>query len=100
MNQVQLNLSDTGKGLFYIEEDGERIAKMYITITPGVLRAIHTEVDQKAEGRGLAKQLLTTMVQYARDNTLNVIPDCPYVRAQFQRHPDEYADIWKQPLKS
>jgi uncharacterized protein len=95
MNEVQFDLSSTGKGLFSIEEDGDRIAKMYVTVMPGILRAIHTEVDQKAEGRGLAKQLLVTMVQYARDNDLKVIPDCPYVRAQFERRPDEYADIWK-----
>jgi hypothetical protein len=34
------------------------------------------------------------MVDYARKNKLKVIPLCPYVHAQFKRHPKEYADVW------
>lgn len=96
MTEVQLQTDSRGHGLFYIEEYGERIAKMFVEIKPHELVAIHTEVDQKAEGRGLAKMLLTAMVKYARDHKLMVIPNCPYVRAQFERRPDEYADIWKK----
>ncbi len=35
------------------------------------------------------------MVDYTRKNGLKVIPLCPYVLAQLQRHPEEYADIWE-----
>jgi predicted GNAT family acetyltransferase len=34
------------------------------------------------------------MVDYARKNSLKVIPLCPYVLLQFQRRPDDYKDIW------
>ncbi|HET8752851.1 MAG TPA: N-acetyltransferase, partial [Salinimicrobium sp.] len=33
---------------------------------------------------------------YARNNDLKVIPLCPYVYAQFKKHPDEFSDIWKK----
>jgi uncharacterized protein len=40
--------------------------------------------------------LLSTMVDYAREHKLKVIALCPYVHAQFERHPDKYSDIWNK----
>jgi predicted GNAT family acetyltransferase len=96
MESVQLKLDDKGHGHFYILDGNEQIAEMEISVTQDKLTVYHTEVLPKAEGKGLAKQLLVTMVDYARKNTMNVIPLCPYVHAQFKRHPDEYADIWSK----
>jgi predicted GNAT family acetyltransferase len=48
------------------------------------------------KGQGVAGQLLSAMVAYARANTLKVIALCPYVTAQFKRHPEEYGDVWKK----
>ena len=36
------------------------------------------------------------MVEYVRANKLKVIALCPFVNAQFKRHPEQYADIWNQ----
>jgi uncharacterized protein len=36
------------------------------------------------------------MVDYAREHKLKVIPLCPYVNAQFRRHPDQYQDVWNK----
>jgi predicted GNAT family acetyltransferase len=95
MSDVQLNLDEKGHGRFYIMEDNEQIAEMEISINTGDLTVYHTEVSPKFEGKGLAKQLLATMVDHARKNDLKVIPLCPYVHLQFRRHPEEYADVWK-----
>lgn len=95
MNKVQLDLDANGHGRFHIDENDEQIAKMIISIREKELTVYHTEVMPKAEGRGLAKELLTAMVTYARENNLQVIALCPYVFAQFKRHPDEYKDVWK-----
>ena len=54
----------------------------------------HTEVSETYEGKGLAKKMMLTMVDYARKNNLKVFALCPYVFAQFKRHPEEFADIW------
>ena len=95
MDEVQLNLKKNGTGYFYITEGGEKVGEMMIDISGNDLTVYHTEVQPRAEGKGLAKKLLASMADYARKNNLKVIALCPYVHAQFLRHPDEYNDIWK-----
>lgn len=95
MEQVELTLNEKKHGRFYINENDEQIAEMQIGISGNDLTVYHTEVSSDHEGRGLAKKLLSAMVDYARKNQLKVIALCPYVFAQFKRHPQEYDDVWK-----
>ncbi|MGF1925978.1 MAG: N-acetyltransferase, partial [Bacteroidia bacterium] len=44
--------------------------------------------------KGLAKMMLNSMVAYARAHHIKVVPLCPYVHAQFKRHPQDFEDIW------
>lgn len=94
MDEVQLKLNEKGESSFYIMEGEEQIGEMVVTFNKNNLTVHHTEVLEKAEGKGFAKKLLSEMANYARKNKLKVIPLCPYVHLQFRRHPDEYADIW------
>ena len=94
MDEVQLKLDEKKHGHFYITENDEQIAEMQIGMSGNDLTVYHTEVSPEHEGQGLAKKLLASMVDYARKNSLKVTALCPYVVAQFKRHPEEYADIW------
>lgn len=96
MNDIQLKLDSSGKGAFVLEESGERLAEMAISIADGNLTVFHTEVSDKLKGQGVAANLLSKMVAYAREHNLKVIPLCPYVSAQFRRHPDQYDDVWNK----
>ena len=96
MKDIQLKLNDNGRGAFVIEEGSERIAEMEIGINGENLTVYHTEVSEKLKGQGIATKLLSTMVDYARNNNKKVVPLCPYVSAQFKRHPDNYADVWNK----
>ena len=96
MDEVTINLDEKQHGDFSIVEDDEKIASMEIGIQEDLLTVYHTEVSASHEGKGLAKKLLLAMVSYARKNNLKVLPLCPYVFAQFTRHPEEYADIWEK----
>jgi uncharacterized protein len=96
MNDIVLKLESNGKGAFVIEDAIERIAEMAFAISGNNMTVFHTQVSAKLEGRGVAGKLLETMVKYARDNKLKVIALCPYVSAQFKRHPEKYNDIWNQ----
>lgn len=93
--EVTLNLNDDGKGKFTVMDNNEQLGEMIVKVTNHDLTVYHTEVEPKAEGKGLAKKMLTEMVSYARRNSLKVIPVCEYVKAQFNRHPEEYADVVK-----
>ncbi len=73
---------------------GDKAGKMDISVADGKLKVYHTEVDAAYEGKGFAKLLLQQLVGYARENDLGIIPLCPYVLAQFKRHPADYADVW------
>ena len=96
MENVQLKLDEKGFGHFYIVENNEQLGEMEVSISGSNLTVYHTEVSEKDEGKGYAKQLLNEMVAYARKNSLRVIPLCPYVHAQFSRHPDDFGDIWNK----
>ena len=96
MNDIRLRLNEAGRGAFFLEENGETLAEMEISVTNGKLTVYHTEVAEKLKGQGVAGKLLSTMASYAREKDLKVIPLCPYVLAQFNRHPDKYADLWKK----
>lgn len=42
---------------------------------------------------GVAPKLLAFMLNDARTNDFKIIPYCPYVRAQYARHP-EWSDLF------
>ena len=96
MNNPELILNDQGRGSFLLKENDEKLAEMVVAIDEEFLFVYHTEVDPKAEGQGLAKILLNAMVAYAREHQLKVVPLCPYVHAQFKRHPQDYEDVWNK----
>lgn len=96
MSEVQLDINDSGKGAFFIDEEGQRVAEMVIGIAANNLTVYHTEVSEKLKGQGVSTRLLAAMVEYARAHNLKVIPLCPYVSAQFKRHPEQYEDVWNR----
>ncbi|WP_331767122.1 GNAT family N-acetyltransferase [Embleya sp. NBC_00896] len=53
---------------------------------------IHTEVDRRFEGHGLAGVLVRGALDAARERGLGVVPNCDYLRAWMRKHP-EYLDL-------
>lgn len=47
----------------------------------------HTEVPEALRGRGLASQLVSTAVAFARKENKRIVPECSYVAAWLARHP-------------
>jgi len=53
-----------------------------------ILMATHTGVPAALRGRGIAAELVKAMLDHARAQGLKVRPDCSYVEAYMQRHPE------------
>lgn len=96
METIKLELNEKLEGAFNLYIDDKKLGEMVVSITNNLLTVYHTGVEPEAEGKGYAKKLLDKMTVYVRTNNLKVVPLCPYVHAQFKRHPDEYQDIWKK----
>lgn len=74
------------KGRFYYEEGGKTLAEMvYVMAGREKMIIEHTEVDASLEGKGVGKKLLETLVQYVRQESIRVIPLCPFANATFKR---------------
>ena len=95
MDDVTLQLNERQRGAFVIQENGKQLGEMVVSISGNNLTVYHTEVAPEGEGKGLAKKMLQAMVEYSRKNNLKVTPLCPFVHAQFKRHPEEYTDLWQ-----
>lgn len=89
-----LHKEQHGEGIFYIEKDGETAGEMTYR-RQGDNRVIidHTEVSDSLKGSGAGILLLETAVAFARKNALKIVPACPYVKHQFEKAPQVYADI-------
>lgn len=53
---------------------------------------IHTEVDEKFSGRGLASTLIEHLLDDVRRRGLEAMPYCPFVRKFLAKH-HEYVDL-------
>lgn len=93
MERLDVIFEDDDYGEFRLFSNEQQAGELIVEKSPGKLTVYHTEVEPAFEGKGFAKLLLNKLVSYARENDLKIVPICPYVDAQFRRHPAEYADV-------
>jgi uncharacterized protein len=72
--------------------DGERAGFIVYRLRPGLLALIHTEVDERFEGRGVGSHLARFALEQARAKGLEVLPFCPFVNGWMKRH-TEFNDL-------
>lgn len=54
----------------------------------------HTEVHEEYEGKGIARRLLTKVIEAARAEGVKIIPQCSYARRMMEGK-DEFKDVLK-----
>ena len=87
------NKQINGKGMFFVEMDGNILAEMVYTMPlPNKMIIEHTEVSDELRGKKVGDQLVHTAVEYARTNNIKIIPLCTFASAVFKKNP-EYADV-------
>jgi predicted GNAT family acetyltransferase len=77
---------------YEIAADGALAGFAQYRARPGLIAFVHTEIDPRFEGRGLASQLIRAALDDSRAKGLTVLPFCPFVNGYIERHP-EYADL-------
>lgn len=60
--------------------------------SPTLVIADHTLAPDSMRGMGVARALVDRLIADARSEGLKIIPLCPFVKAQYGRHP-EWSDV-------
>ena len=79
------------KGQFTAKDEQDRIMGL-VTYKKAGEKSIeldHTEVEDEHKGKGIASVLVKSVADYARQNSLHVIPTCPYAVTWFEKHEEE-----------
>ena len=72
---------------FEILVDAERVGYLRYRRFPDRIDLIHTEILPQHEGKGYGSVLIAAALAQAREEGLDVIPHCPFVREYIERHP-------------
>lgn len=88
------HINNQQEGEFFLQnEQNKRVAEIsYIWDGEHKIIADHTWVDDSLRGQGAARQLLDTLVNFAREKQLKIVPTCSYVDAMFRRD-HSFADV-------
>jgi predicted GNAT family acetyltransferase len=94
MESVTITRHEAGsKGEYHAHVAGSAHIGRLTWITRGGARvAEHTLVPPEIGGRGVASKLVDALIADAREQHFKVVPECSYVAAAFQKHP-EWADL-------
>lgn len=77
------------KGSFLHQENGEVLAEMtYSRAGESMIIIDHTEVSEKLRGQGAGAKLVETLVGYARENKIKIMPLCPFAKSVFTKRED------------
>jgi predicted GNAT family acetyltransferase len=75
-------------GEYHAHLPGEAAIGRLTWVQRGAIRAAeHTLVPPEIGGQGVAARLVEALIADARDLGFKIDPVCPYVAAQFKRHP-------------
>lgn len=90
------------EGRFYIEDNETLVGEItFMPVKDDPTIAIdHTYVNDKYRGLGVARKLLDSVINYAKDNELKIYPLCSYARSVFDKEKDIRDILNKQYLNN
>lgn len=98
MADITITLEDNGhKGRYVAHVAGEAdVGEMtFSRINDKLIIVDHTGVPDSLGGKGVGKALAENVVAEARAKGFRIVPLCPFLRAQFERHHPEWADVMR-----
>lgn len=89
---MQIQRKEINKqGIFYLNNDdnSRQLAELiYTMISPTRMVIEHTEVNKAVQGKHLGSDLVKAAVEYARGRQIKILPNCPFAKEIFRRHPE------------
>ncbi|WP_377290733.1 GNAT family N-acetyltransferase [Rhizobium sp. SG2393] len=83
---------DGAHGRYSVTVDGHEAEMTYSRTSPHLIIIDHTGVPDALRGKGVGQALAQHAVEAARAGGWKIMPLCPFMRAQMQRHP-EWQDV-------
>lgn len=92
-------IDNPDKSRFELHVGGELAGMVAYRIRGQAIDLLHTEVEPRFQGGGLASKLARASLDEATARHMAVLPTCPYIRSWIRRHPD-YADLVPADLRA
>ncbi|MGN6326988.1 GNAT family N-acetyltransferase [Pseudolysinimonas sp.] len=90
MSDSDAVVHDDAHHRYVLERDGQQIGQVVYELGDGVIRVLHTEVDESLQERGLGSKLARAVLDDIRANSdRQLVPICPFFRAYLARHPED-----------
>mgnify|MGYP000657218153 CR=1 FL=1 len=92
---ITITLEESGsKGRYVAHVDGQADTgeMTYSRLSPTRIIVDHTGVPDSLKGMGVGSALARHVVAEARDKGFTIVPLCPFLKAQADRHPD-WSDV-------
>lgn len=84
------------KGAFKVYFDSELAGEItYVKAGADTLILDHTSVSDNYRGKGVGNNIMQEIITYVRENKLNIIPLCPFVKSVFAKDAS-IADVLKK----
>jgi len=93
---IEITHEETGaKGRYiaYVAGETDTGEMTYSRISPSRIIVDHTGVPESLGGQGVGSALARHVVAEAREKGFTIVPLCPFLKAQAERHPDWAAVI-------
>ena len=89
----EIRSEDGAKGGRYVTgQQGQEAIMTFSRASPKLIIVDHTEVPDIYRGQGVGARLALHAIEEARKGGWKIIPLCPFMKAQAERHPD-WADV-------
>lgn len=98
MADITITLEDNGhKGRYvaHVADEADVGEMTFSRINDKLIIVDHTGVPDSLAGKGVGKALAENVVAEARAKGFRIVPLCPFLRAQFERHHPEWADVMR-----
>lgn len=81
------------EGLIVLKDQDEEVGYIvgyikYVRKEENVIDVISTVVHEKYQGQGMAGKLFDALMDYAKDNSMKIIPSCSYIEKKLMKLPN------------